>query len=184
LNPFWGSYVDTTAVSTGTAEIKIRFYKTSSLSEDQGVNITVDNIWPQVQINGLKHFQNNVYQNVGACAIVQGTSTLFNFNITARDPDQHLLSYALSAVWGDNKGKGVTSVSFTPPVPPAVPLWAGITNTIVPATPGHWNALVVGDPTSISCAHTFYLGAWDRAINGWGYIHYSSYTYSVTFLLT
>ena len=39
------------------------------------------------------------------------------------------------------------------------------------AIAGSLNATVGGDPTSTHCAHSFVLDAWDRVINGWGYIH-------------
>jgi hypothetical protein len=34
---------------------------------------------------------------------------------------------------------------------------------------------VANDQTSIHCAHLFSLSAWDRVINGWGYIHDAAY---------
>jgi len=85
-------------------------------------------------------------------------------------------------VWGDNKSGGVDSAAYVP-VPSR--LWGGITNTIVPApmppkTP--WKAAVAGDPTSTHCAHTFILEAYDRVINGIDYIHYASWTRSITIL--
>ena len=55
-----------------------------------------------------------------------------------------------------------------------------------PNPPNLWHAKqgVPCDPTSISCAHTFYLTVWDRSINGYGYIHTSGYTRSITLLLS
>jgi hypothetical protein len=51
-------------------------------------------------------------------------------------------------------------------------IWTGISHTIVPPPgPTPWNATVAGDPTSTHCAHSFYLAAWDRVINGWGFVH-------------
>jgi hypothetical protein len=51
-------------------------------------------------------------------------------------------------------------------------IWQGITSIAVPPPgPTPWNATVAGDPTSTHCAHSFYLAAWDRVINGWGYVH-------------
>jgi len=65
---------------------------------------------------------------------------------------------------GDNKSKAVASDSYAAHVS-ATKKWGGITG-VVPAPA--WNAAVPGDPTSTKCAHTFYLGVWDRVINGWG----------------
>jgi hypothetical protein len=43
---------------------------------------------------------------------------------------------------------------------------------------------VAGDPTSTHCAHTFFLDAWDRVINGRGYVHGTSeYHKSITIML-
>ena len=66
----------------------------------------------------------------------------------------------------------------------ATRLWAGITSVAVPPPgPTPWNATVAGDPTSVHCAHSFFLNAWDRVINGWGYIHgVASYQQSITLL--
>jgi hypothetical protein len=37
--------------------------------------------------------------------------------------------------------------------------------------------------TSTHCAHSFFVNAWDRVINGWGYIHgVASYQKSVTLM--
>ena len=37
--------------------------------------------------------------------------------------------------------------------------------------------------TSTHCAHSFFVNAWDRVINGWGYIHgAASYQKSVTLM--
>ncbi|HYS47832.1 MAG TPA: hypothetical protein VEM36_03540, partial [Xanthobacteraceae bacterium] len=57
---------------------------------------------------------------------------------------------------------------------------------VPPPGPTPWDAYVPGppsDPTSINCAHTFFLDAWDRVINGWGYIHGdASYHKSITLM--
>jgi hypothetical protein len=60
-------------------------------------------------------------------------------------------------------------------------LWAGVGGGVVPPAP--WDAAVSGDSTSTHCAHSFWLNAWDRVINGWWYIHgVSSYQKSITLL--
>jgi len=124
---------------------------------------------------------------VDACAIVQGTSTEFYFQITATDPDQHLWSYGLSAVWGANKGGSIFGDTYDPThivANPAKP-WAGIVATDVPFPPAgtYWDANYPGDPTSTHCAHTFYLNVWDRAHNGFSYLHRTGYTLSLTLLV-
>jgi hypothetical protein len=60
--------------------------------------------------------------------------------------------------------------------------WTGVTSQVVPPAP--WDATVAGDPSSTHCAHTFFLYASDRVINGWGYIHgAASYHKSLTLML-
>ncbi len=40
-----------------------------------------------------------------------------------------------------------------------------------------------GDPTSTHCAHSFFLYAWDRVINGWAFVHDpAGYQQSITLL--
>ncbi len=69
-------------------------------------------------------------------------------------------------------------------------MWHGLPGgtpaSIVPSPA--WDCAVPGpvpprDPTSWHCAHTFYLGVWDRVINGWWYLHYADYHKSVTIML-
>ncbi len=79
--------------------------------------------------------------------------------------------YALTAYWGDNQSKLVAQDDYSHHVA-SPPIWMGLHNVAVPPPgPAPWNADVSGDPTSFHCAHTFFLYAWDRVINGWGYIH-------------
>jgi hypothetical protein len=85
-------------------------------------------------------------------------------------------------MWGDNKSAAVASASYVPPAPPAPPIWNGPVGVNVPAAPG-WSATVAGDPTSTRCAHTFYLGVWDRVIDGYDHLHYSAFYKSITIML-
>jgi hypothetical protein len=122
---------------------------------------------------------------VDACAIVNSGAPTFNFRVTASHPQSHLLGWELIAYWGDNKSQLISTDNYSNHVSPSK-LWAGITSAVVPppgpsASP--WNATVPGDPTSTHCAHSFFVYAWDRVINGWGYIHgWASYQKSVTLL--
>jgi hypothetical protein len=90
--------------------------------------------------------------------------------VTASAP-RHLRAWALAAYWGDNQSKTVASDDYSHHVA-SPPIWTGLSSGVIPppgSTP--WDATVAGDPTSIHCAHTFFLDAWDRVINGWGYVH-------------
>ena len=107
------------------------------------------------------------------------TCALPIFDIVATDPQQHLLSWSLTALWGDNRSALVASDSYASHVSPTRQ-WAGVAG-VVPAAP--WHAAVAGDPTSTRCAHTFVLSMWDRVIDGYGYLHYNQVHKSITIML-
>jgi hypothetical protein len=121
---------------------------------------------------------------VNTRAIVNTGSPTFTFVITASQPQSYLLGWSLTAYWGDNKSKTVSSDSYSNHISPSR-LWAGITAVAAPPPgPTPWNATVAGDPTSTHCAHSSFLNAWDRVINRWGYIHgVASYQKSITLML-
>ncbi|MBI5042526.1 MAG: hypothetical protein HZC10_01550 [Nitrospirae bacterium] len=111
-------------------------------------------------------------KEIKPCDIVSTGNNQYYFKITAYDPNHHLLSYGLSALWGDNKSASIAADSYSAHVDAEGPyLWSGIANTKVPATV--WSA-------SCNCAHTFYLGAWKRTIDGYNYILYRDYHKSIT----
>jgi len=184
LNYWWGGIIDTSGTQ-GSQTLVVTFGTVSSSTFTPMFNyvtaITVDNIPPTAIINQIYYYNNNVLQPVSACSIVTGTSTYFAFNITASDPDGHLLSYGLGATWGLNAGASVTFDSYSNHVPnPDTGLWYGVTNLILPSSP-YWNSQYPGDPSSTSCAHTFYLNVWDRSFNGFSYLHNTGFSESLTF---
>ena len=176
LNYWWGGLIDSYGTS-GLQTLYVRFYiisgSTISLKQTIETYLMIDNQPPTATINQIYYYNNGQNNPVSACSIVTNTtnppSTLFQFSITAYDPDGHLLDYALSATWGLNQGSAVASGTYYPNnVPsPDTGIWYGISNTLTP----YWNANVPGDPTSVKCAHSFWLSCWDRATNGFSYIH-------------
>jgi hypothetical protein len=185
-NPTLGYILDTSILSNGIHQISVKLFDASKTpitvppANIQSRWVQIDNGWPTAAIE-------QVLQSgtpLGVCAMVTSGADAFTFVITADDPQQHLLSWNLSALWGNNKSKAVASDNYSNH--PPGPLWAGIVSTAVPPAAGPppstppWVAAVAGDPTSIQCAHTFYLDVWDRTINGYSYIHESDYSYSVT----
>jgi len=190
LNYWWGGLIETSG--SGLQNLIVTFYTVDNsnppnylFEQEVTYQLLIDNQPPTATINGIYYYYGSVNHSVSACSIVTNTtnppSTLFTFKITASDLDNHLLSYSLSSAWGLNQGKGVTSATYSPShVPnPDTGKWSGVTNFWT----GYWNANVANDPTSLKCAHTFYLYVWDRTINGWGYIHSASFTESLTFNL-
>jgi hypothetical protein len=109
---------------------------------------------------------------VQPCEIVSSGKNRFYFRITAYDPSHHLLSYRLRALWGDNASELIFHDSYESHIDAEGPyLWSGVVNEMIPAT--WWTA-------HCDCAHTFYIRAWKRTINGYNYILRNHYHKSIT----
>jgi hypothetical protein len=179
-NPLLGYVLDTSILNNGLYVIDIKLYNAAKVEIPVGSihsrRVKIDNQWPVANIEKILHDG----AEVPVCAIVNSGSDQFTFRITATDPQGHLLSWNMSALWGDNKSVTVGADSYTSHISPTRQ-WAGVVSGDVP-TPA-WHATVAGDSTSTRCAHTFYLGVWDRVINGYGYIHYQTYHKSITIWL-
>jgi DNA-binding beta-propeller fold protein YncE len=196
FNHWLGYFLDTSGLPDGLHTIEVRLYSApdpsaaidiSAPAFHASVDVLIDNRWPVASINRILHDGGDV----GTCAIVDSGSYEFAFDITAAHAGGHLRSWALSAMWGDNKSAAIASDGYpsstaaeAPPMWHGLPGGPGLSTLPVPA----WDCGVSGpvpprDPTSWHCAHTFFLSAWDRVINGWGYIHYSDYHKSITIWL-
>ena len=192
-NHWLGYFLNTTPLTDGPHTIQVKLFgSASAASEIAGATdslvVQVDNQWPRAVIDKIVHHDPGNpnpamrHRFVDACAIVEGTSDEFSFMIEAVDPvGQHLLSWSLAVLWGDNKSAFITGDDYVPGHVSPTRQWAGVIGE-VPAA--HWHATVAGDPSSRRCAHTFYLSVWDRVINGWGYIHHATYHKSITLLLS
>jgi hypothetical protein len=176
LNNWLGALLDTTGQPNGLNKIAIKLFSAESTASEIGndaqagrfATLMIDNTVPTAIINSILQEPGNV--PINTCAIVTTGAPTFNFNITA-SASAHLLAWSLSSAWGDNQSKAVASDSYSNHLI-ASGIWTGITSAVVPPPgPSPWNATVAGDPTSTHCAHSFYLAAWDRVINGWGYVH-------------
>ena len=181
-NPLLGYTFDTSILANGLCVIDIKLYNAAKVEIPVGGihsrRVKIDNQWPVANIE--KIFHDGV--EVPVCAIVNSGSDQFTFRITATDPQGHLLSWNLWALWGDNKSASVGGDSYGNHFSPTRQ-WAGV-NSGPPDVPSPaWHATIPGNPTSTRCAHTFYLDVWDRVINGYGYIHYQTYHKSITIWL-
>jgi hypothetical protein len=186
---YWlGYFLDTTTLTDAPHTIHVRIYNSvgTEIGHDSRL-VQTDNQWPRAVIEKiLYHDPSNPvpaeqHREIPACGIASGTSDEFSFLIEATDPvSQHLLSWSISVMWGDNRSLSIAQDSYEPGHVSPTCKWAGVHGE-VPAS--HWHAMVPGDETSKKCAHTFYLGVWDRVINGWGYLHYASYHKSITILI-
>lgn len=181
--PFHGYDLNTLGVTNGLHTITLELYATSAAGgspvASHAVQVMIDNSRPVVSIDEiLHHHQTDGIIPVGSCGIVTDETDQFQFRITARDMENHLKSWSLTALWGDNQSDGLDSETYTPV---SSREWAGPLGEIVPGTP--WSASVPGDPTSRRCAHTFRLIAWDRVIDGYRHLHRQAYHKSITLLL-
>lgn len=182
FNHFLGGLLPTGALSNALHTIEVRLYASASAASEIGhgtdagrhFRALIDNRWPSASIDRIVHDGSPV----GTCAIVDSGSTFFSFELTASDPDAHLKSWSLSALWGDNESATVAADAYESHLG-ASPAWNGPT-AAVPGSP--WNC-DTGTPTSKRCAHTFYLDVWDRVIDGWSYIHHATYHKSITIML-
>lgn len=187
------------ALLDGPRTLDVRIYANANADSEiraghDSQALMIDNQWPRATIDSvIRHQPGNPNPNlrrqvIGTCGIVQGASDEFSFSIQAQDPvAQHLMSWSLVALWGDNKSATIASDSYERGHVSADHRWTGVSGE-VPAP--HWHATVTApgnpprvDVSSRRCAHTFSLTVWDRVIDGSSYIHRSSYNKSVTLLL-
>jgi hypothetical protein len=183
-NHWLGYMLSTAGLGNGLHTIKIRLFATTSGASEIGsaadpgrsVAVQIDNTVPLVSIDKIMHDG----AEVGTCGLVTSGSDLFTFHITAQDPEQHMGSWSLVALWGANQSKLVDSDAYAAH-DDGSRKWAGPSNAPVPAAP--WSATVANDPTSRKCAHTFRLAASSRVIDGWTTLHHPVYHKSITLLL-
>jgi DNA-binding beta-propeller fold protein YncE len=187
-DPRMGASVDpdagTTPANGALRTITIELYSTAhaliplASTARASLAISVDNREPTAAIAEVNYFVGGGVEVVGACAVVPAFGTTaaapapglddrFTFMCTASHPHA-IWSWSLIAMWGDNKSSAIASGNNM------------LMHTEVPAHAAPWLATVTGDPTSRQCAHTFYLGVWDRVTNGEFHIHYQWYTKSIT----
>ena len=180
----WLAYrLGTGVVADGLYRIRVRTYTSQSSSSQVATDsflVRVDNQRATASIDQILHYHTaSSFHEVDECAIIDKPLDAFRFRVTAWDPQGHLKSYNLRALWGNNKSKGVASHSYTGA---ANKKWFGLPGSLLPSS-GKWQSAVTGDPTSTRCAHTFYLTVWDRVINGYNHIHKSTYHKSITIML-
>jgi hypothetical protein len=186
LNFWLGMLLDTTAQPNAPNTISVKLFSAPNAASEIGhatdagrhATLIIDNTVPTARIEQILHGG----AVVDTCAIVTTPPPTFTFRVTA-EAAQHLRAWDLTAYWGDNQTKSVSSDDYSHHM--GSPVWTGLHDVIVPPPgPTPWDATQPGDPTSTHCAHTFILNAWDRVINGWGYIHgNASYHKSITLML-
>lgn len=186
MNQWLGAFLNSTTLANGKYTIMVQMFDTNGPGNhalgDGSVDVVIDNGMPTAHIDSIKHGA----KEVDVCAVESlSTGDDWTFGLTAVDPEQHFKSWSLIAMWGDNKSDAIASDEYNPAAHPDH-LWAGLAEPDTVPSTGAWHATKTDptsgktDPTSTKCAHTFYLGVWDRVINGEDYLHYTYATKSIT----
>ena len=137
LNYWLGLLLDTTGRPNGLNKISIKLFSAEAPAAEIGsaadpgrfASVMIDNTVPVVNLQQILQQPGNVPVNV--CAIVNTGDPTFTFRITASAPQSHLLAWDLTAYWGDNKSKSVSSDSYNNHISPSR-LWAGVSGVVVP----------------------------------------------------
>ena len=137
LNYWLGLLLDTTGRPNGLNKISIKLFSAEAPAAEIGsaadpgrfASVMIDNTVPVVNLQQILQQPGNVPVNV--CAIVNTGDPTFTFRITASAPQSHLLAWDLTAYWGDNKSKSVSSDNYNNHISPSR-LWAGVSGVVVP----------------------------------------------------
>ncbi len=136
------------------------------------MTVLIDNSAATIDLVAIR--QHGSGTPISPCQIVSSGPSKFDFQVTAYDPNHHLLSYGLTAYWGKDKSEAVFPTETYSPghVDAEGPyLWSGVIGAWLPAA--GWQA-------HCNCAHTFFLEAWKRTIDGYNYLLYGHSQQSVT----
>jgi sugar lactone lactonase YvrE len=175
-----GYRLPTGNLSNGLHDLRVAFYsgqsKSSKVGEDS-VEFRVDNDGPEARLGRIFHkLSGGSEEVVDACAIVDKATKDFKFEVTAHDQQKHLRAWRLRALWGHGKSDTVTKETFSNNGSGSD--WAGpVTKKVGDSGGGYWTA------QKKRCAHTFFLHAWGRTIDGHSYIHRSGDHKSLTLLI-
>ncbi len=138
-------------------------------STESTLVVKIDNTPPTFKINSISYKGSAV----SSCSIVtlEKATDPIEFNITASDPDGYLLSYTLQGEYGDNQIHSCASETYTSYLAGGHtgPSWSGVSS-------------LAQNCSNIpkSCAYSYHISGWDRAINGYNYIHYADYFKTLT----
>ena len=177
----------TGTVKIGSGLYKLHFFGFSAKSISSYVStpinestmvVKIDNTTPVMAVNSISYKGNDI----DGCGMVQldDAKDVLLVNVSAYDPDSHLYNYSLQALYGNNQSFICHSTNYASWLlgGGTGPLWQGAFSSADYQCMGdagsHWET---------SCAYTFRVSGWDRAINGYGRIHYNSAWKSITVLM-
>jgi hypothetical protein len=142
------------------------------------LTVKIDNALPDVDLVHL--YQHGEVNWLDTCAIVTSppfpATSRYDAQITANDPNGHLLSYSVTAYFGHTSPPAtvIPTESYSSHVNADGPhLWHGVINFRGPAA--GWQA-------TCNCAHTFFVVAWKRTTDGYGYLIHREAHQSITIM--
>ena len=141
---------------------------------ENSLTLKVDNTPPAVDLVSI--YQHGSAVPVDPCEIVSApvlSPARYDVKITAHDPNGHLYSYGVIALWGDDaSGTVIPTETYATHVNEDGPRrWNGEVNLRGPAA---------GWAAACNCAHTFIVTAWKRTINGYGQLYWDDSHQSIT----
>lgn len=164
-------------MTTGLHRFMVKFYQANGTTEvpatAQTLAMFIDNTLPLAQLDAVMHNGTPV----AACSIVNlddATTDGLNFRVSAFDPEGNLLSYSLTAGWGENQSATIYSENYSDNPHPGN-LWTGVMNQLLPGS-GEWKP-------STTCAYSFTITSSARTTNGYSYIGYTQYSRYITLLI-
>lgn len=173
-----GYKLPTSDLSNGLHDLRVAFYRNKSKASkvaETSVQIRVDNREPNASLGRIFHELSNGEEVIDACAIVDTAENGFKFEVTAHDDEKHLRAWRLRALWGHGKSEVIRKEAYSNS---SGTDWAGPVNLKTgPSKNTYWTA------KKKRCAHTFFLHAWGRTINGHHYVHRDGDHKSLTLLL-
>jgi DNA-binding beta-propeller fold protein YncE len=142
------------------------------------LTVKIDNTPPDVDLVHI--YQHGQPTALDTCAIVASPPfpaiSRYDAQITANDPNGHLLSYSVTAYFGHTSPAStvIPTESYSSHINADGPhLWHGVVNFRGPAA--GWQA-------TCNCAHTFFVDAWKRTTDGYGYLIYRNAHQSITIM--
>lgn len=161
----------------GFASDELSSYVSTPASENTMV-VRIDNTYPVMTVNSISHKGTEI----DACGMVQLDSIVDTLlvNVSAYDPDAHLYNFSLYALYGDNQSFTCHSENYASYLADGGtgPEWQGAFPSANYVCTGD-----AGDHWETSCGYTFRVSGWDRAINGYGRIHYNAGHKTITVLM-
>jgi DNA-binding beta-propeller fold protein YncE len=142
------------------------------------LTVKIDMDPPDVDLVHL--YQHGQAAPLDTCAIVTSPPfpaiSRYDAQITANDPNGHLLSYSVTAYFGHTSPAStvIPTESYSSHVnADGLHLWRGVVNFRGPAA--GWQA-------TCNCAHTFFVDAWKRTTDGYGYLIHKNAHQSITIM--